>query len=215
MEGPMKKETAIILISILGICAISSVALMMYVIISPSSVIPAPSSIQSTPMPVVDLFTSLPPPTITPTPTLVAAVQTSAKGCLTSLDYVGKIEIVAGSWEEFAPDFIDQMDKADKNPNLISDPSWQQRMEIDMVKFDKAAGQLQALKAPRGLLKVDAQFKLAAAELLVFTSAVRDAIQKQDIVALRNSKPHMDNFENYWNKGSSAIKAAKYDDICP
>jgi hypothetical protein len=88
-------------------------------------------------------------------------------------------------------------------------------MEIDLVKFDKAAGQLQALKAPRGLLKVDAQFKLAAAELLAFTSAVRDAIHKQDIEALRNSKPHMDNFENYLNKGSSAINAAKLDDTCP
>ena len=211
----MKKETAIILISLLGICAISSVALLIYVMISPSSIIPATSSIQSTPMAVVYLSTSVPPPTFTPTPTLVPAVQTSAKGCLTSLDYLGKIEIVAGSWEEFTPDFIDQMDKVDKNPNLISDPSWQQRMEIDMVKFDKSAGQLQALKAPRGLLKVDAQYKLAAAELLAFTSAVRDAIQKQDIDALKNSNPHMDNFENYMDKANNATKAAKYDDTCP
>lgn len=211
----MKKETAIVLISLLGICAISSVALLVYVMISPSSIIPATSSIQSTPMAVVYLSTSVPPPTFTPTPTLVPAVQTSAKGCLTSLDYLGKIEIVAGSWEEFTPDFIDQMDKVDKNPNRISDPSWQQRMEIDMVKFDKSAGQLQALKAPRGLLKVDAQYKLAAAELLAFTSAVRDAIQKQDIDALKNSNPHMDNFENYMDKANNATKAAKYDDTCP
>ena len=211
----MKKETAIVLISLLGICAISSVALLVYVMISPSSIIPATSSIQSTPMAVVYLSTSVPPPTFTPTPTLVPAVQTSAKGCLTSLDYLGKIEIVAGSWEEFTPDFIDQMDKVDKNPNLISDPSWQQRMEIDMVKFDKSAGQLQALKAPRGLLKVDAQYKLAAAELLAFTSAVRDAIQKQDIDALKNSNPHMDNFENYMDKANNATKAAKYADTCP
>ena len=97
MEGAMKKETAIILISLMGICAISSVAVLVYVMISPSSFIPATSSIQSTPMAVVYLSTSVPPPTFTPTPTLVPAVQTSAKGCLTSLDYLGKIEIVAGS----------------------------------------------------------------------------------------------------------------------
>ena len=183
--------------------------------ISPSSIIPVTSSIQSTPIAVVYQSTSVAPPTFTPTPTLVPAVQTSAKGCLTSLDYLSKIEIIAGSWEEFTPDFSDQMDKADKNPNLISDQSWQQRMEIDMVKFDKSASQLEALKAPRGLLKVDAQYKLAVAELLAFTSAVRDAIQKQDIDALRNSNPHMDNFVKFMDKANSATKAAKYDDTCP
>ena len=210
----MKKETAIILISSLGICAISSVALLIYVIISPSSIIPVTSSIQTTPMAVVYLSTSAPPPTHTPTPTLVPAVQTSTKGCLTSLDYLGKIEIIAGSWEEFTPDFTDQMDKVDKNPNLISDLSWQQRMEIDMAKFDKSAGQLQALKSPRGLLKVDAQYKLAAVELFAFTSAVRDAIHKQDIDALKNSNPHMDKFVSFMDKANNATKAAKYDDTC-
>lgn len=119
----MKKDTAIVVISLLGICAISSVALLVYVMISPSSFFPAPSSTQATPMAKVDLSTSVPPPTFTPTPTLVSAVQTSGKGCLTSLDYLGKIEIIAGGWEEFTPDFIDLMDKVDKNPNLISDPS--------------------------------------------------------------------------------------------
>ena len=211
----MKNNTAIIIISLLGICAISSVALLGYVMISLSSFFPTTYSIQSTPMALINQSKSAAPPTFTSTPTLVPAAQASGKGCLTSLDYLSKIEIIAGGWEEFTPDFSDQMDKADKNPNLISDPSWQQRMEIDMVKFDKSAGQLQALKAPRGLLKVDAQYKLAAAELLAFTSDVRDAIKKQDIDALGNSNPHMDNFENYLNKGSSAIKGAKDDDTCP
>ena len=210
----MKKNTAIIITSLLGICAISSVALLAYIMISPSSFFPVTSSIQSTPMALVDQSKSAPPPTLTPTPTLVPAVQTSGKGCLTSLDYLSKIEIIAGGWEEFTPDFIDLMDKVDKNPNLTSDPSWQQRMEIDLVKFDKSAGQLQALKAPRGLLKVDAQYKLAAAELLSFTSDVRDAIHKQDIDALSISNPHMDNFKNYMDKATNATKAAKYDDTC-
>jgi hypothetical protein len=76
------------------------------------------------------------------------------------------------------------------------------------------SSQLQALKAPRGLLKVDAQYKLAAAELLAFTGDVRDAIQKQDIDALGNSNPHMNNFENYLDKANNATKAAKFDDTC-
>lgn len=83
-----------------------------------------------------------------------------------------------------------------------------------MVKFDKSAGQLQALKAPQGLLKVDAQYKLAAAELLSFTSVVRDAVHKQDLDTLKNSNLHMDNFQNYLDKANSATKAAKYDDTC-
>ena len=210
----MKNNTGIIIISLLGICAISSVALLVYVLMSPSSFFPATSSIQSTPIALVDQPKTVPPPTFTPTPTLVPAAQASGKGCLSSLDYLSKIEIIAGSWEEFTPDFIDLMDKADKNPTLISDASWQQRMEIDLVKFDKSAGQLQALKAPRGLLKVDAQYKLAAAELLAFTSDMRDAIHKQNIDALRISNPHMENFKNYMDKANSAIKAAKYDDTC-
>jgi len=214
-EDTMNKNTATIIISLLGICAISSVALLVYVMISAPPSFPATSSfIQSTPIALVDQSQSVPQPTFTATPTLVAAVQTNGKGCLTSLDYLNKIELIAGGWEEFTPDFIDLMDKVNKNPNLISDPSWQPRMEIDLAKFDKSAGQLQALKAPRGLLKVDAQYKLAAAELLAFTSDAREAIQKQDIDALKISNPHMDNFKNYMDKANSAIKAAKYDDTC-
>ena len=182
--------------------------------ISPSSFFPATSSIQSTPMALINQSKSAAPPTFTSTPTLVPAAQASGKGCLTSLDYLSKIEIIAGGWEEFTPDFSDLMDKVDKNPNLISDTTWQQRMEIDQVKFDKFAGQLQALKAPRGLLKVDAQYKLAAAELLAFTSDMRDAVHKQNIDALRISNPHMENFKNYMDKANSATKAAKYDDTC-
>ena len=68
----MNKNTATIIISLLGICAISSVALLVYVMISAPPSFPATSSfIQSTPIALVDQSQSVPQPTFTATPTLV------------------------------------------------------------------------------------------------------------------------------------------------
>jgi hypothetical protein len=209
----MKKSWAIVSISILAICACASVGLLAYVVISTSMPVTASTDFQPTPIISVSLPTFAPPPTLTPTPTLAPPALVDEK-CLTSLDYVNKVTVILAGWDETAPEFAALMDKAGADPNIVSDPSWQNHVEIDLAKFDKVATQLEALKAPHGLQKVDIQIKAASSEVHSFARDMRDGIHNLDATAVNNSVTHLKNFNKYMDKATQEIKVAPQDDTC-
>lgn len=217
----MKKNWAILSISLLAICACSSVLIVAYVIISnpfytpPATLVYSPPLILQTPAVAILDF----PPTLTPTPTLITLSISTAvtyKGdCLTYVDYVSKTGSLGKSWADTMRDLGSLLERVGKTPDLLSDPSWQAKVEIDLTKIETVAYQFQAFKAPRGLLKVDAQLKGAASEALAITSDIRDGINNMNTTALNDVTTHINNLDAYMNKATDELKTASKDNACP
>ena len=217
----MKKNWAILSISLLAICACSSVLLLAYVIIATPLSLPIPTQAYTEPLildtPAVAIVDS--PPTFTPTPTLIPLSKSTAvtyKGdCLTYLDYVSKTGNLGKNWADAMHDLGSLMEQVGKTSDLLSNPSWQAKVEIDLTKIETVAYQFQALKAPRGLLKVDAQLKSAASEALYITQDIRDGLNNENITALNNVTTHIDNFNADLKKATAELKIASKDNTCP
>ena len=216
----MNKKLAVLTISILAICACSSVLLLVFVVTSGPTFFAAPAP--------TDTLIILPqtpavavlevPPTFTPLPTLIPISKSTSVpvtgNCLTPVEYASKVENLGKGWEAALNDFAGLMDKAGSDANLISDPSWQAQVEIDLTKIDTVAYQVQALNAPRGLKAVDTQLKAAASEALSFSSDVRNGIHTMDSASLTKAVTHMNNFNDIMKKATAEIQKASTDDTC-
>jgi hypothetical protein len=227
----MKKTWALIGISLLAICACSSVALLIYVITA-SPISPTTLSNQQPTFIVAayDPPTLAPVPTVTPTPTLmpvsnpttlayVGPTAISYSSCLTAAEYKSRVGDIMNGFEAALTDFANYTDKAGKNSDIILDPSWQASVENDLKKLDELSYRAQALKPPRGFQSIDQQLKLATSESLAFTKDTRDGIYNLDVSSINKAIDHMHSMENYVGVMTDMVKKMPAkdmnDDTCP